>query len=313
MIPTNTYIRATSVEQAISMAQAHQGAFRYLAGGTDALVNKFQGNDEASVLIDISGIAALKQIVTGDSLLVIGSMVCLDDLEKHPVISGRIPALVEAAQSVASPTIRKTATLGGNLLCENRCTFYNQSAWWREAAGHCLKCHGTVCLATGGSKNCFSKFVSDTAVVLISLDAHIEVSGATGTTIIPLGSIYTGDGINPRQVSETAVIRSVHVQVGGNPKTIYKKLRKRESIDFTSLSTAVTLQDSGRIRIVMGGVHAKPVVVDGSAADNMNDLINLAVTTSRMVDNDTYSRAYRKEIISVFLERSFRELKLIHD
>ncbi|PIZ05633.1 MAG: 4-hydroxybenzoyl-CoA reductase subunit beta, partial [Flavobacteriales bacterium CG_4_10_14_0_8_um_filter_32_5] len=48
------------------------------------------------------------------------------------------------ALSVGSPLIRKTATIGGNVLCENRCLYYNQSEWWRESIGYCLKCDGDI-------------------------------------------------------------------------------------------------------------------------------------------------------------------------
>jgi len=308
MVSAKAYIIASSVDQAISLAKETEGNFRYLAGGTDVIVNKLQGNDDAALIIDISGIAAHREIIITETHLLIGSLVCLDDL-KEDQIAHRFPILAEAAHSVASPTIRKTATLGGNLLCENRCLFYNQSEWWREAAGGCLKSHGNICLASGGNKNCFSKFVSDMAVALISLDSTIEVTDEKGSSIIPLESIYSGNGINPRQLSNTAIIKSISIPMDDDSRSVYKKLRKRETLDFTSLTTAVTVSKTGRIRIVLGGVHAKPVIVDGSQGDDLNKLISQAISSTRVVDNDTYSRAYRKDMIRVFLNRSFKELK----
>lgn len=174
-----------------------------------------------------------------------------------------------------------------------------------------MKCCGDICLATGGTKNCFSKFVSDTAVALISLHALIEVFDSNITTMLPLESIYSGDGINPRHLTKTAIIKAVHIPLGEGSRSVYKKLRKRETLDFTSLTTAVTLDKTGRIRIVLGGVHAKPVIVDGSAGDDLEMMISQVISNTRIVDNDTYSRAYRKEMIAVFLKRSFMELYLI--
>ena len=310
MTQPKTYIRAASVEQALSLAGESSGSFRYLAGGTDIMVNKFQGNDDTGLLIDISGIDALRQVSATETHLVIGALVCLEEMASHPAVAGNFPILAEAANSVASPTIRKTATLGGNLLCENRCSFYNQSAWWREAAGFCLKCSGTVCLASGGKKHCFSKFVSDMAIALISLRAGIEISDLRGVITLPLESIYSGDGINPNLLSNTAIIRAIHIPLHQGFRSVYKKLRKRETLDFTSLTTAVSLDKTGRLRVVLGGVHAKPVITDGSGTDDLNSLVSRLVSETRMVDNDTYSRAYRKAMIPVFLERSFRELQL---
>lgn len=309
MIIEKLYLKAKTIEQAIYEANEHVDSFRYIAGGTDVLVNKFQGNEESSYLIDISGIEELKNTFLIGNSLAIGALVRLDDLKQNKHIVQHFPVLLEAAHSVASPMIRKTATLGGNLLCENRCSFYNQSEWWREAVGYCLKCDGDICIATGGKKNCFSKFVSDTAVALISMNASIEVIENSSPSIVPLESIYTGDGVNPRKFNKTAIIKSIHIPINEGFKSVYKKLRQRESLEFSSLTTAVTLNKAGKIKIVLGGVDPKPVVVEGTTKDDKYELIKQAVKMARIVDNDVYSREYRKEMISVYLNRSFEELK----
>lgn len=305
---TKTYIKAKTVEEAVLAAKANGNNFCFLAGGTDVLVNKFQGTEEATCLIDITGIEELKSVTNEGNFLKIGSLIKLDDLKKHDVIAKNFPALLEAAHQAASPMLRKTATIGGNILCENRCSFFNQSEFWREAVGYCLKCEGDVCIATGGTKACFSKFVSDTAPVLISMDAQLEITDETGTKIIPLESIYTGDGINPRSLSKTAIIKNIILPLDRSFKTAFRKLRPREAVDFTSLTTAVTIDNSGTIKIVLGGVDPKPVVITGSVKDDKDKLIKEAIKKSRIVDNDYYSRSYRKEMIPVFLNQSFEEL-----
>lgn len=309
MITEKIYLKPTTVEQAIRFASENENDFRYLAGGTDVIVNKFQGNDESNCLIDITGIEELKQVIKNGKFLKIGSLVRLDDLKNHSEIKKIFPVLIEAAHSVASPMIRKTATLGGNLLCENRCIFYNQSEWWREAADFCLKCDGDICIATGGTKNCFSKFVSDTATVLIALGAFVEVAEKNDGYITRLEDIYTGDGLDPRKISATGIIKSIHIPMNQHCKCVFKKLRPREAVDFTSLTTAVALNNYGKIKIVLGGVDPKPIVVEGTSSGKKEDLISQAVKKARIIDNDFYSRLYRKEMIQVFLERSFAELE----
>ncbi len=180
MIAEKKYLQPKTISEALEMAKGFATDFRFLAGGTDILVNKFQGNDSSASLIDITGIEELKIVEQKGNFLHIGSLVTLDELKNHSVLQNNFPVLLEAAHAVGSPLIRKTGTIGGNLLCENRCSFYNQSEWWREAVGYCLKCEGDICIATGGKKNCFSKFVSDTAIALISLDAEIEVMKSGG-------------------------------------------------------------------------------------------------------------------------------------
>ena len=309
MVSEKVYVKPKSVEQAIKIASQYLGSFRYLAGGTDVIVNKYQGNEEANCLIDITEIEELKKVSIDGDYLKIGSLIKLDDLKKHESIVKYIPTLIQAAHEVASPMLRKTATIGGNILCENRCSFYNQSEWWREAVGYCLKCDGEICIATGGKKNCFSKFVSDTAPVLIALNARLEIIDTNGESTIAIEDIYSGDGMNPRKLSATALIRNIQIPIGEKQICIFKKLRPREAVDFTSLTTAVSQSEIGRVRIVLGGVDPKPIVVEGKTTDDKNTLITSAVKKARIVDNDVYSRQYRKEMISVYLQRSFDELK----
>ncbi len=308
MTTEKTYFRPRSIEEAVRLAAEHEDDFRYLAGGTDMMVNKFQENDTSTCLIDLTGIEAMKQISKHKDQLSIGALVCLDDLKKHPEIEAEFPVLIEAAQAVASPVIRKTATLGGNVLCENRCAFYNQSEWWRQAVGYCLKCNGDICLATGGTLNCFSKFASDTAIALIGMDATITVLEKEAEYTILLEEIYTGDGLNPRKLDKTALIKSIELPIGRGFRSVFKKLRQRETLEFSSLTSVVTIDRFGQVKIVLGGVDPKPVVVTGTITDDKNELIKKAIKKARIVDNDAYSRLYRKEMIGVYLNKSFKSL-----
>jgi 4-hydroxybenzoyl-CoA reductase subunit beta len=228
MTAEKIYARPATIAEAIRLASDHAADFCYVAGGTDVLVNKFQGNKECRCLIDISGMQELKSICQEGDFLKIGSLVRLDDLKSNKLISDYFPALIQAAGEVASPMLRKTATIGGNVLCENRCSFYNQSEWWREAIGYCLKCDGDICIATGGKKACFSKFVSDTAPVLISCGAKIELCDVDKVTIVDLETIYTGDGIQPRNIPETAILKNIILPLVQDLKIIFKKLRPRQ-------------------------------------------------------------------------------------
>ncbi len=310
MIAEKIYCKPNTVEEAINLAMNHADDFRYLAGGTDVIINKFQGNSDTNCLIDITGIETLKSVTVEGNMLRIGALVKLDDLKKYKFIIGNFPTLVVAAHAVASPMLRKTATIGGNVLCENRCIFYNQSEWWREAVGYCLKCDGDICIATGGKKACFSKFVSDTAPVLICCDAKLEVIDRNGIQHLPLESIYTGDGIKPRNLDKMALVTRLLLPMDNDYKVVFKKLRPRQSVDYSSLTTAVSINKNGRIKMALGGVDPKPVVAESQAANAREELIAYALKKSRVIDNDVYSRPYRREMIKVYLNRSFDELNI---
>ena len=79
-------------------------------------------------------------------------------------------------------------------------------------------------------------------------------------------------------------------------------------MDFTSLTTAVSVNTNKRLKIVLGGVSPKPVVIEGNAGENHDALIREALKQCKTVDNDVYSRVYRREMIREFLGKSFAEL-----
>lgn len=304
-LSTSKYFKAHSVQDAIALAKAHTN-FIFLAGGTDAMVNKQQGTLEANTLIDISDINELNQITSNDEQLIVGSMNTLHQIASHHIVATRFPALREAALSVATPVIRRSATIGGNLLCENRCSFYNQSEWWREAVGYCLKCNGDICIATGGKKNCFSRFVSDTAPVLIALQACATISDGNTSKQILLENLYSGDGVNPHSKSNEQLL--IDIRIPFQPShVVFRKLRPRKSLDFTSLSTAVALYPN-QIRVVIGGVDPQPVLLTFDGTHPHDDVIAQCVKKPRIVDNDFYSRKYRKEMIGHFIRESLSQL-----
>jgi 4-hydroxybenzoyl-CoA reductase subunit beta len=306
----HTYLSPDTVDEAFKLALQFKDSFSYVAGGTDLWGNRYQGNNRSNCLIDISRIQELQTVSAADRTLKIGALVKLDQLKNFPEIRDNFPALIEAAHSVGSPSIRKMGTIGGNILCENRCIFYNQSDLWRQAINYCLKSGGDICIATGGKKICYSEFVSDTAPALISLDAQAKIFDSSGSEIIKLEELYTGDGIHPRKLSKTAIILFILLPLNQKYRAVFKKLRPRQSLDFTSLTTAVSINENGRLKIALGGVSPKPVVIEGNIRDNPEPLIREALKLSKTVDNDVYSRIYRRDMMREFLSKSFKELSI---
>jgi len=308
MIAEKKYLQPHSIREALAMTDGLENDFRFLAGGTDVMVNRFHGNENSSCLIDLSGISELKQVKKEDDYLSAGSLVKLSDLKNHQEIKKEFPVLIEAAEAVGSPTIRRSATIGGNILCENRCIFYNQSEWWRDAVGFCLKCEGNICIATGSKKHCYSEFVSDTAPALISMDALIEVVDKNGERTIKLEDIYTGEGVHPRSLERNSIIKSILLPLNQEFRSVFNKLRQRESMEFTSLTAVVSANKNDKLKIVLGGVDPLPVVVEGTLESDREELIKQALKRSRAIDNEMFSRNYRREMIRVFLSKSFEEI-----
>lgn len=304
------YLQPKSIDEALKFASQNHDSFKYIAGGTDIIINHFLGNDASNCLIDLTGISELNDVKPNGEYLNIGSMVRLSELKKFSLIKKEFPVLIESADSVGSPLIRNTATIGGNILCENRCTYYNQSEWWRESIGFCLKCDGDICIVTGTGKACYSEFISDTSPALISMDAKIEIVDFDGKKIINLEDIYTGDGVNPVNLNKTAIIKSIALPLDRGFTSVFKKLRQRESLEFTSLTTVVTLDKNDKLKIAISGVDPKPVVVESDSESSKDELIKKVLSKSRSVENDMLSRKYRKEMIKLFLNTSFEALSI---
>jgi len=305
---TKKYLQPKTISEALDFTNEYMDDFKYIAGGTDVVVNNFQGNEKSECFIDITGIEEMNRVYEYGEYLYIGSLVKLSELKNYPLIKNKFPLIPESAAMVGTPLIRNTATIGGNLLCQNRCYYYNQTEWWRESVGFCLKCDGDKCLATGTSKACYSEFISDIAPALICLNAEIEIIDINGEKRVKLEEIYSGDGVNPVNISKTGILKSILVPLGKDYRYFYKKLRQRESIEFTSLTLAITIDQNKNLKLTMSGVDPKPVIVIGTDSSDNAGLIKKAINGARSVENEMLSRKYRRKMISVFITEGLKKL-----
>ena len=168
MLPELQLAHPPSVEEAIA-ARHECSDSRFIAGGTDLLVNMRRGLGQPPLLIDLSAIDELGEIALSASGTRIGAMVALGALADHPEIGRRHRALAEAARSIAGPGHRTMATVGGNLCLDTRCIYYNQSEWWRSANRYCLKYGGDTCHVAPQGQRCHAAFTGDLAPALLAL------------------------------------------------------------------------------------------------------------------------------------------------
>jgi len=138
LLPKFELHQPTTVAEAVALAKQFGDDVDYISGGTDLLPNYKCGLNARTNVISLQHIAELKQI----SATEIGAGVTLTEIEHNT----DVPAGVrEAAAHIASPLLRESGTLGGNLMLDNRCHFFNQSYFWRNSLGYCLKADGDRC------------------------------------------------------------------------------------------------------------------------------------------------------------------------
>ena len=110
-------------------------------------------------------------------------------------------------------------TLGGNLCLDTRCTYYNQTYFWREALGFCLKKSGTLCHVVPAGKRCVAAHSSDVAPVLITLEAEVEIAtppkapGVTGGARrrISVDEFFVADGIHNNVLVPGEIVTGVFI------------------------------------------------------------------------------------------------------
>ena len=143
-MPEFRLARPTSLADAAALLASATGA-RLVAGGTDLVPNLRRGIERPVLLVDLGAVGGMADIVVAADGLVLGAGVRLAQLASDARLAQAWPAVAEAARAVAGPGHRTVATLGGNLCVDTRCVYYNQSEWWRQANGWCLKRNGDTC------------------------------------------------------------------------------------------------------------------------------------------------------------------------
>ena len=314
--------RPTSLDATVRLAGDLAGSFDYLAGGTDLLPNYKMHINLRPHLIALEDVPELR----GRSLERLGAMERLADLERDNALMAAYPALADAVREVATPLVRASGTVGGNLLVETRCFFFNQSYFWRASLGFCLKADGDRCHVVPQKERCYATFSGDLAPALLALGAEVEIAGPSGARREPLESLYDagGDGIRRTHLAPGEIVVAVHLAPRARGlRSRYKKLRVRPSYDFPELGVAVAgrWDDRGRVErlsLAVGGAESYPRrfddltrALEGSTLsdERVRTLGEDVAKRVRPVHNTFLLPDYRKRMVSVYVRRAIAEAR----
>lgn len=296
-----------SLDEACAILAHHKDAI-VVAGGTDIIPKMKRGQFEPGVVVSLALVKELEFSESNDQELTIGARVKLCDLEKWTPLRG-FPAVMEAVQQVATPIIRNTATIGGNLLQDTRCRYYDRGHFWRDALGYCLKKGDEDCRVAPGGSRCFASFCSDLAPALVVMDAEVTLAGAQQRRI-PLEQLYVDDGRTPVHL-ERCILKSVHVPVNAFSST-YRKLRMRAGFDFPEVGLAVAIErESGGLLVNVGisGVSSGVVHIRESIGwDGIDDFVDRVYASIKPMDTLFFPPAYRKSVTRNLLRQSLNDL-----
>lgn len=321
-LPRFTLRQPTSIAEAVAALGELGSRAMVLAGGTDLLPNLKHELFTPEVVISLARIAALRGIrVEPDGTLVLGAMTRIDEVADSEPVRRQAPGLAQAASLIAGPQLRRMGTVGGNILLDTRCRYYNQSYFWRSALGFCLKKDGTACHVVDGATRCVAAASADTLPALMTLDALLEIEGPRGRRLVTVADFFVPDGTSNRRLGPAELL--VGVRVPPTPpghRGAYGKLRERGSIDFPLLGVAarLDLDAQGHIErsdVALIALAAKPKPVAATALLRTRpgtDVFDAAVRhvadaayrQCRPLANVPGDHEWRREMIPVYVTRT---------
>lgn len=225
------YHEPTSLAEAVDLGARFGAEGRFLAGGTDLLVQVQRGRMSPRHVIALQRVPGLAGIEIDGSVR-LGACATLRSIERTPAFAGPLRALVEGAEVIGGHQVRNVATVGGNLV--------NASP------------------------------AADLAPCLLALDARVGLLGAAGARELPLESFLLGPNETARRPGELLTgVR--FPALAAHTATAFLKAGRRRAMEISVVCVAVRLTlDLARercleARIALGAVA--PTTLRAHAAE----------------------------------------------
>ena len=245
------------------MAPDSPALAEYRAGGTDLSERRRTGVSRGA-LREVAAPVGFHRETDGG--LRIGALTSVAALASDPALAHDYPGLAAAAAGLATPQIRRMATLGGNIAQRNRCSYF------RNPDIACLKKGGASCPARAGdalhgvvfdTAPCVAPHPSTLAAALVAYDARLDTDQRRN---LPIADAL-GDG--RAAGAETALapgelITSILLPppVAGE-RAAYKRAIARAHAEWPLVELVVIAAFEGaaftRLRVVAGGVAPVPL------------------------------------------------------
>lgn len=273
------YHRPTSFKDAIAIASAASGTTRFLAGGTDVLVQLRAGMTTPDDLIDLKQIPGVKEIRRSeDGGWRIGIAVSGAELGRHAGLKADWPGVVEGMNLVGSTQVQGRATLVGNL------------------------CNGSP--------------AADSVPAMVAAGAMVTIEGPEGSRTIAVDDVTTGPGRTVLKPGElvTAITLPPRGQNGGDA---YLRFIPRTEMDIAVVGAAVNLRlDGDRIaaaRVALGAVAPRVLLVPeaakaivGTPLDDtaLTALAEAAKAAATPISDKRGTAEFRKDVAGVLVRRA---------
>jgi 4-hydroxybenzoyl-CoA reductase subunit beta len=247
----------------------------------------------------------------------------LTEICDHPVINRDYPVIAQAARLISTPVLRNMGTLGGNLLLDTRCNYYDQNYEWRKGINFCLKKDGETCWVAPGSPKCWAVQSSDLVPVMVAIGARVRLVSTLGERMVDAAGLYNNDGINYLHKRPDELLVEIHLLPANGWRAVYKKLRRRGAFDFPVLGVAAALEMTAdgtvtQAKLILGGVAPAPIEVKEAAEilighpldqERIEAAAEAGYLKARPLDNTDFLMNWRKQMARPYVVRALEELR----
>jgi 4-hydroxybenzoyl-CoA reductase subunit beta len=323
-LPKFEYRIPTEVADAVKMMADGAPHSMFVAGGTDLYPNMKRRQQTPAIVISVARLRELHECRgNGQEGMTIGASITLTEICNHPVINRDYPVVAAAARLISTPLLRNMGTIGGNLLLDTRCNYYDQNYEWRKGVNFCMKKDGEICWVAPSSPKCWAVQSSDLAPLMVAIGARLRLVSLSGERLLEAGDLYNNDGIKYLTKRPDELLVDIHLPPAAGTRAVYKKLRRRGSFDFPVLGVAAALElaDDGTVKaakLILGGVAPSPIQVREAEAQLIGHRLDkehilaaaeAAYLKARPLDNTDFLMNWRKQMARPFVIRALEELQ----
>jgi CO/xanthine dehydrogenase FAD-binding subunit len=271
------YVRATSVDEAISALAKHGERARPLAGGTDALVMARAGRWELDALVDVKHIPETNVLELGSSEFRLGAAVACYRVYEDEKIAAAFPGLVDSVSIIGGIQIQSRAGLGGNL-----------------------------CNASPSGDGIPSLIVHNTTCV---------IAGPNGTREVAVEDFCTGPGRSVIGNGEFLVEMKMPAPKKGFGAA-YQRFTPRNEMDIAVAGVASSVQLDGNTivsaRVALAAVGPTPILSSAgdllagkeATADNISAAAQAASADASPISDMRGTDEQRKHLVGVLTRRT---------
>jgi aerobic carbon-monoxide dehydrogenase medium subunit len=273
------YLAAKTIDEAVQAHNQANGSARFLAGGTDLLVQIKSGIKKPNLVIDVKKIVELNNIEElSENEFIVGASVSGANLNRNKKFSSLWPGVIEAFRLIGSEQIQGRASLGGNL------------------------CNGSP--------------AGDSVPALIAAGCTAIIAGPDGKKELPIEEFHTGPGKTVLKNGEMLVsLKFPKREI--NSSDAYLRMTPRTEMDIAVVGCGVNLTLGNDIctsvRVSLGAVAPTPLLIkeasDIMVGTNLNSEVlekvaKICMESCNPINDKRGTIEYRTKVAGVLFKRA---------